>query len=35
MLTIRAEQMSAFEQVLLRRFEEELVIHSKGFATRL
>jgi hypothetical protein len=35
MLNIRPEQMSAFEQAALRLFEDEMVVHSKGFATRL
>jgi hypothetical protein len=35
MLKIRPEQMSAFEQAARRRFEDEMVVHSKGFATRL
>jgi hypothetical protein len=35
MLIIRAEQMSAFEQAARQQFEDEMVVHSKGFATRL
>jgi hypothetical protein len=35
MLQIRAEQMLAFEQAALRRFEDEMVLHSKDFAPEL
>src|SRR6266581_2811571 len=31
-MKIRTEQMEAFEQAALRRFEEEMVEHSKNFA---
>jgi hypothetical protein len=31
MLRIRAEQMLAFEQAAMRRFEDEMVVHSKDF----
>jgi hypothetical protein len=32
MLQIREEQMLAFEQAALRRFEDEMVVHSKDFS---
>jgi hypothetical protein len=35
MLQIRAEQMAVFEQAALRRFEDEMVAHSKDFAPTL
>jgi hypothetical protein len=35
MLQIREEQMAVFEQAGLRRFEDEMVIHSKNFSPRL
>ena len=35
MLVIRPEQMKSFEQAALRRFEDEMVAHSKGFSPRL
>lgn len=35
MLTIREEQMKAFENVALGRFEDEMVIHSKKFTPQL
>jgi hypothetical protein len=35
MLTLRREQISAFEQAALCRFENELVAHCRDFATRL
>jgi hypothetical protein len=35
MLQIRAQQMTAFEQAALRRFEDEMVVHSKEFTPRL
>ena len=35
MLVIRAEQMKVFEQAALRRFEDEMVAHSKDFSPRL
>ncbi len=35
MLIIRKEQMKAFENDALRRFEDEMVVHSKEFTPRL
>jgi hypothetical protein len=35
MLVIRSEQMEVLEQVALRRFEDEMVVHSKDFSPRL
>lgn len=35
MLQIREEQMLAFEQAALRRFEDEMVAHSRAFSPRL
>ena len=35
MLQIREEQMAVFEQAALRRFEDEMVVHSKIFSPRL
>lgn len=35
MLVIRAEQMEVFEQAALRRFEDEMIAHSKDFSPRL
>jgi hypothetical protein len=35
MLQIREEQMAVFEQAALRRFEDEMVVHSKDFSPRL
>jgi hypothetical protein len=35
MLQIRAEQMLAFEQAALRRFEDEMVVHSRDFSPLL
>lgn len=35
MLVVRAEQMKIFEQDALRRFEDEMVVHSKDFSPRL
>lgn len=35
MLSIRAEQMRVFEQAALRRFEDEMMAHSKDFTPRL
>jgi hypothetical protein len=35
MLQIRSEQMTAFEQAALRRFEDEMVLHSQDFSPRL
>ena len=35
MLVIRAEQVKVFEQAALRRFEDEMVVHSKEFTPRL
>lgn len=35
MLVVRAEQMKVFEQDALRRFEDEMVAHSKEFTPRL
>jgi hypothetical protein len=35
MLQIRAEQMLAFEQAALRRFEDEMVAHSRDFSPTL
>lgn len=34
-MRIRAEQMKVFEQDVRRRFEEEMVVHSKAFSPRL
>jgi hypothetical protein len=35
MLTIRKEQMQAFEQAAMNRFEDEMVVHGKEFSPRL
>lgn len=35
MLMIRPAQMKVFEQDAMRRFEEEMVAHSKDFSPRL
>lgn len=35
MLVVRAEQMTVFEQEALRRFEDEMVLHSREFTPRL
>ena len=35
MLTVRSVQMKEFEDAALRRFEDEMVIHSQGFTPRL
>lgn len=35
MLAIRAEQMKTFEQAAMRRFEDEMVVHSKDLSPRL
>jgi hypothetical protein len=35
MLQIREEQMLAFEEAAWRRFEDEMVVHSKGFSPKL
>ena len=35
MLNIRAEQMEVFERDALRRFEEEMISHSREFSPRL
>src|SRR5690348_3667675 len=35
MLVVRAPQMKVFEQDSLRRFEDEMVVHSRGFAPEL
>jgi hypothetical protein len=35
MLQIRKEQMAVFEEAALRRFEDEMVVHSRNFSPRL
>lgn len=35
MLVIRAEQMEIFERIALRKFEDEMISHSKKFSPRL
>lgn len=35
MLLIRVEQMKVFEQAAMRRFEDEMMVHSKDFSPRL
>jgi hypothetical protein len=35
MLTIRPQQMAAFEEAMLLRFEDEMVVHSKEFSPKL
>jgi len=35
MLTVRPQQMKIFEDAALRRFEDEMVVHSRGFSPKL
>ena len=35
MITIRPEQMAAFEKAALMRFEDEMVAHGREFAPKL